>query len=111
MVVTTRDNGQAELGLRIGAANARRYFPRTIGAVDLVLGDLRIQCSLPSDFWSGQPEIRDPRLGAWLKYKVSRERSGRKPVALAMEKAGTNAFKVQSLASAPKRNARITAMA
>ena len=108
MVVRARDNGQAELGLCIGVANARRYFPRNLGAVDLVLGDLRIQCSLPPDFWNGQPEIRDPRLGVWLKYKVLRERAN-KPVAMAMVQTGINAFKLQSLIKATRRSAQITA--
>ena len=107
MVVTTRDNGREVLGVHVGAANVRRYFPRTMGAVELLLGDLSIQCNLPPDFWKGQPEIRDPRLGAWLNQKVSRERLSRKPVPLAMEHAGGNAFTLQSVSLAPKRGNRL----
>jgi len=107
MVVTTKDNGREVLGLRVGAANVRRYFPRSMGAVELLLGDLHIQCNLTPEFWKGQPEIRDPRLGAWLKYKVSRERLNRKPVALAMEHAGANAFTLRSVSLARKRSARM----
>lgn len=105
MVVTTQDNGREVLGLRVGAANVRKYFPRDMGAVELLLGDLRIQCRLSPNFWNGQPEILDPRLGAWLKFKVSRTRSNRKPVALAMERAGANAFTVRSFAVAPQKAA------
>lgn len=107
MVVTTQDNGREVLGLRVGAANVRKYFPRDMGAVELLLGDLRIQCSLLPSFWNGQPEIRDPRLGAWLKFKVSRTRSNRKPVALAMERAGANAFTLRSFAVAPQKAAAV----
>jgi len=107
MIVTTKENGREVLGLRVGAANVRRHFPRTMGAVELLLGDLRIQCNLKPDFWKGQPEIHDPRLGAWLKYKVPRERSNRKPVALAMEYAGADAFTLQSVSLAPKRSPRL----
>jgi hypothetical protein len=96
MVVTTQDNGREVLGLRIGTSNVRRYFPKRMDVVELLLGDLRIQCDLPPNFWNGRPEIRDPRLGAWLKYKVSRE-SSRKPVALAMEHTGANAFSLHSV--------------
>ena len=103
MVVTTQENGREVLGLRVGAANARKYFPRDMGAVELLLGDLRIECSLPSNFWNGQPEIRDPRLGAWLKFKVSRARSNRKPIALAMERAGANAFTLRPVSHTPER--------
>jgi hypothetical protein len=105
MVVTTQDNGREVVGLHVGAANVRKYFPRNMGAVELLLGDLRIQCSLSPEFWNGHPEIRDPRLGAWLKFKVSRTRSNRKPVALAMERAGANAFTVRSCSLAPQKSA------
>jgi hypothetical protein len=107
MVVNTQDDGREVLGLRIGAANVRRYFPISMGAVELLLGDLRIQCKLPPDFWNGQPEILDPRLGAWLSHKVPRERFNRKPIALAMEHAGGNSFTLQSVCFASKRSARL----
>jgi len=109
MVVKTQNNGREVLGLRVGAANARRYFPRSMGAVELLLGDLRIQCQLTPAFWKGQPEIHDPRLGAWLTHKVSRERFNRKPIPMAMEHAGGNAFSLQSVSFATKRGARMAA--
>ena len=109
MVVKTQNNGREVLGLRVGAANARRYFPRSMGAVELLLGDLRIQCKLTPAFWKGQPEIHDPRLGAWLTHKVSRERFNLKPIPLAMEHAGGNAFSLQSVSFATKRGARMAA--
>ena len=109
MVVKTQDNGREVLGLRVGAANVRRHFPRSMGAVELLLGDLRIQCKLTPAFWKGQPEIHDPRLGAWLTHKVSRERFNRKPIPLAMEHAGGNAFSLQSVSFATKRGARMAA--
>lgn len=111
MVVTTQENGREVVGLRVGAANVRKYFPRDMGTVELLLGDLRIECNLPPDFWNGHPEIRDPRLGAWLKFKVSRVRSNRKPVALAMEQAGANAFTLRSLAFASHRAAALNGTA
>jgi hypothetical protein len=118
MVVTTKVNGQGALDLRVGAANVRRYFPKGMGAVELQLGDLHIQCCLTPEFWNGQPEIRDPRLGAWLKYKVSRERVKRKQVALAMERAGANAFTLRPVSAAKRtsqlhvvRERAVTAMA
>ena len=111
MVVTTQDNGREVVGLRVGTANVRKYFPRDMGAVELLLGDLRIQCSLSPEFWNGHPEICDPRLGAWLKFKVSRTRSNRKPVALAMERAGANSFTVRSFSIAPQKAAAVKAAA
>jgi hypothetical protein len=103
MVVTTQENGRDVLGVRVGAANVRRYFPRSMGTVDLLLGDLRIQCNLPPAFWKGEPEICDPRLGAWLNHKVPGEQSRRKPIALAMEHAGVDAFTLQTVPLTPRR--------
>src|ERR1700756_1288825 len=103
MVVTAQEIGRELVGLRVGAANVRKYFPREMGAVELLLGDLRIQCSLSPEFWNGHPEICDPRLGAWLKFKVSRKGSNRKPVALAMERAGANTFTLRSFSVAPQK--------
>lgn len=108
MVVRTQSNGHDIFGLRVGAANARRYFPRTIGAVELNLDDLRIQCELPASFWDGHPEIHDPRLCEWLKFKVLRERRNRNPIALYMVQSGTNSFTLQSVASPHRRTPRFT---
>lgn len=97
MVVRTQCNGSTAIGLRVGAANVRRYFPRGIDAVELRMGDLRIECALPPDFWTGQPEIHDPRLCEWLKFKTAHQSKNRKPIAMAMVQAGANAYTLQPL--------------
>lgn len=111
MVVTTQENGLEFLGLHVGAANVRRYFPRSMGAVELRLGDLRIQCKLEPGFWDGRPEIRDPRLGAWLKFKVARERPSRMPVSLALEKTEGDTFTLKPVLPEVKRADRQTNVA
>lgn len=108
MVVTAKGNGREVLGLRVGAANARRYFSREVNNVELRIGDLRIECRLPPEFWSGRPEIQDPRLCEWLKFKSSQHRYNRKPIALAMEQIGANSFTLHPL-SAPRRGSRVAA--
>jgi hypothetical protein len=95
----------------VGAANARRYFPRTMSAVELGLGDLRIQCPLPASFWNGHPEIFDPRLCEWLKFKVLRERSSANPIALHMVQSGANSFTLQSISASSRRPDRETSVA
>jgi hypothetical protein len=92
MVVKTQCNGREIVGLYIGAANARRHFPRGFSAIDLRLGELQIQCTLPATFWQDVPEIRDPRLCEWLEFKVFHERDRRAPISLAMERCGMNSF-------------------
>ena len=57
MVVKTQCKGREVTGLHVGAANARRYFPRNVSAIELQLDHLRIECGLPPEFWSSQPEI------------------------------------------------------
>ncbi len=96
MVVKTRNNGREITGLYIGAENARRFFPRSLSTVDLKLGELQIQCSLPPHFWQEDPEIRDARLCGWLACKVAHARTSRTPVFLTMVPCGTNSFMVQS---------------
>lgn len=108
MVVTTQNNGRENVGLRVGAANVRRYFPRSVDAVELMLDDLRIQCRLPAKFWDGEPEIHDPRLCEWLKFKLLREQRDRNPIALQLVQSGTNTFALQSSQPQARRAARIT---
>jgi hypothetical protein len=111
MVVRTQSNGRDNFGLRVGSSNARRYFPRTMSAVELRLDDLQIQCRLPASFWNGQPEIFDPRLCEWLKFKVLRERRDSNPIALHMVQSGTDSFTLQSISASPRRPDRLISVA
>ncbi|MFZ0393275.1 MAG: hypothetical protein WCF17_14220 [Terracidiphilus sp.] len=98
MVVKTRQNGQEVTGLRVGAANVRRYFPKAVSRVMLRLGDLEIDCQLSPEFWHGKPEIADPRLCEWLQFRRSHQRADRKPITLAMEIAGGDSYTLQAIA-------------
>jgi hypothetical protein len=80
-------------------------------AVELRLGDLRIQCQLPASFWNGSPEIYDPRLCEWLKFKVLRERQNSTPIALNLVQSDTNSFTLQSISSAQRRTQRLGSVA
>lgn len=98
MVVRTRHNGHEVTGLRVGAANVRRYFPKTVSRVKLRLGDLEIDCKLSPEFWSGKPEIEDRRLCEWLKFRRQRDQAGRKPILLTMDHAGEDSYTLQATA-------------
>lgn len=98
MVVKTQSDGREGFGLRVSAANVRRYFPKSMGAVELQLGDLAIQCTLPPKFWEGQPEIHDPRLCEWLKFKVFRDGRMRSPIILNLVQSGAESFTVETSA-------------
>jgi len=102
MVVKTQCKGREVTGLCVGASNARRYFPRTLSAIELELDHLRIECGLTPEFWHGRPEIRDPRLCAWLQAKQSNSNSCREPLPLDMIPAGGNSFQLR-----PWRRARM----
>ena len=95
MVVTTQSTGRGATGLHVGAANVRRYFPKHVAAIELQLDHLQIQCGLQPDFWQGDPEIRDPRLCAWLEAKHLHGKKDRAPILLALVPAGENAFRLQ----------------
>lgn len=94
MVVKTQCKGREVTGLHVGAANARRYFPRNVSAIELQLDHLRIECGLPPDFWSGDAEIHDPRLCAWLQSKQFGSVSSRSPLPLDMIPSGENSFRL-----------------
>jgi hypothetical protein len=97
MVVKTQSKGRGFTGLHVGRANARRYFPKDISAIELQLDHLHIQCELVPGFWQDQPEIHDPRLCAWLESKQFHTRPDRTPVPLVMIPSGRNVFKLQAL--------------
>ncbi len=97
MVVKTQNKGCAITGLQVGADNVRRYFEQGTAAINLQLDHLEIQCLLEPDFWKGQPEISDRRLGAWLEAKNFHERPSRTPVPLAMIPNGKNCFKLRPI--------------
>ena len=69
-----------------------RYFSRLKPAIELCLGDLHIQCTLPPDFWHGRPEIHDPRLREWLEFKVARNGQGREPILFTLVPSGGNTY-------------------
>lgn len=97
MVVETQCNGHDVSGLRVGADNVRRFFPRRIPSIELQLDHLRIECGLDADFWNGHPEIRDPRLCLWLRCKLRHEHPCRTPLLLAMTPAGVNSFRLEAI--------------
>ena len=91
MIVTSVCVGHHVTGLKVGAKNARRYFPRGTSEIELQLGHLRIQCGLTADFWQDQPEIHDPRLCLWLESKQRIERANASAL-LAMNRSGEDSF-------------------
>lgn len=97
MVVKTHCKGRVFTGVEVGTGNVRRYFPRDSATIELHLDHLLIQCGLAPDFWQGQPEIRDPRLCAWLESKNFNGRPGEAPIALALIPSGKNCFRLQPI--------------
>lgn len=97
MVVRTQSKGREITGLQVGANNVRRYFPKATEVIQLELDHLQIQCSLRPDFWQDQPEINDPRLGAWLQSKNFHELPSREPVPLALIPNGENSFRLRPI--------------
>jgi hypothetical protein len=92
MIVTSQCDGNRVTGLYIGADNVRRYFPKQVSCIELQLDHLRIECGLTPHFWSGKPEIQDPRLCLWLESKQSQRKERRAPMPLAMTASGDHSF-------------------
>ncbi|MFZ0744824.1 MAG: hypothetical protein WAM85_10480 [Terracidiphilus sp.] len=95
MVVKTQSKGRGVTGLHVGMNNVRRYFPKGTSCIELQLDHLNIRCGLTPEFWQGQPDIFDPRLGAWLEAKHLHGEPGRASVPLVMIPAGENSFRLQ----------------
>ena len=106
MVVRTQSKGLTVTGLHVGTYNVRRYFPRPISVIELHLDHLLIQCDLSPDFWHGRPEIRDPRLCAWLEAKNFRGNSNRTPLPMAMIPTGDNSFRLQTISMTARSRLR-----
>jgi len=97
MVVKTQSKGRGVTGLHVGVNNVRRYFPKGISSIELVLDHLQIECGLKPAFWQGEPEIFDPRLCAWLEARQMQTRPGSASVPMAMIPEGKNSFRLQPI--------------
>jgi hypothetical protein len=106
MVVRTRSIGHGLTGLHVGASNVRRYFPKDTSVIELQLDHLEIQCGLDPNFWQDQPEILDPRLGAWLESKRMKGKTKESSILLAMIPSGKNAFRLQTVSANPQVDAK-----
>lgn len=95
MLVRALCAGREAAGLRVGACNVRRYFPKGTAEIELQLDHLRIECGLQPDFWCGRPEIRDPRLSLWLNSKNLIAKSFAPPIPIEMIPSGVNSFKLE----------------
>jgi hypothetical protein len=95
MVVKTQSKGRGVTGLHVGENNVRRYFPRNIASIELVLDHLQIECGLKPGFWQGEPEIFDPRLCAWLESRHMHAKLDRDPIPLALIPEGKNSFRLR----------------
>lgn len=110
MVVRAKGNGREVTGLHVGVTNVRRYFRKSARAVELRMGDLRIECKLPLSFWDGQPEIHDPRVCEWLRFTALHHLDP-KPLSLAMVQSGQNSFTLQPVSLRERRVARYSGVA
>ena len=97
MVVKTQSKGRGVTGLHVGVNNVRRYFPKSISSIELVLDHLQIECGLSPEFWQGEPEIFDPRLCAWLESRHMHTKPDRSSVPMAMIPEGKNSFRLQPI--------------
>lgn len=95
MLVKTHCETRGMAGLHVGIENARRYFPKSVTDIELLLDHLRIQCKLKPDFWLDKPLIVDHRLCSWLKSRHLHKSSARSPVELALIPKGNNSFRLE----------------
>jgi len=99
MVVRVQSSGHRTLGLLLHGADVRRYFPERLRFIELQLGDLCIGCKLEPEFWRSHPVIADPRLCAWLDFKVFHEPARRVPPPMELIPIGRNRFVLSYLSA------------
>lgn len=99
MLVEIQHKGHNITGLKIGANNVRRYFPKGSSSIDLLLDHLEIQCELRPAFWKNEPQISDPRLSAWLEAKHRHKAGKREAFVLDMVPADKRSFRLQFVRS------------
>ena len=92
MVVTSQFRGRRVTGILVGESDVQRYFPKGTKEIELQLDHLRIECGLGPTFWSGKPEISDPRLCLWLESKDRNTRGRGDPAPFALIPSGGNCF-------------------
>ena len=97
MVVRTQNKGCEITGLEVGTQNVRRYFPKDSAVIEIELDHLHIQCRLGPSFWLDHPEIKDPRLSAWLELKNFHRSPSRDPVPMAMIPSGKCSFRLRPI--------------
>ncbi len=110
MMVRAQYCGNRAAGLYIGVSNARRYFSKRIGHIELQLDNLQIICGLTPHFWQDKPEIQDPRLCVWLETKHPRATPHWTEVPMALIPAGKNTFRLAAVmqeSRAPFSHARV----
>jgi hypothetical protein len=100
MVVQTQERHPGHsgaVGLHIGTANAKEYFPRDLRLIELELDHLRIVCPLEASFWQDRPEIHDHRLSSWLESKRTSGKLASLTAPVAMIPCGEFSFRLQML--------------
>lgn len=94
MFVKTAAKGHTNAILYVGARNAKKYFDERNSVVTFTLDHLCIDCPLSPEFWHGHPEIDDPRLSEWLRFKILKDASARTSIPLEMVPVGDNSFRL-----------------
>ena len=96
MMVKVQCEGRRVTGIRVDESDVRRYFPEKMRDVELQLGDLRISCGLTPSFWSGEPELRDPRLCVWLESRTPLRPRKSSQIPVEMVPSGEKSFRLQA---------------
>jgi hypothetical protein len=103
MRIKAESKGPGIFELHVGGKNARRYFPKSMSAIELELDHLRIECALTPSFWRGESNIFDPRIGVWLENKHMRSNLSRTSITLALTPSGNNAFRLEPVSPASRQ--------
>jgi len=85
----------ATYGVRVGKANAARYFPKNWNSIIIELDGVPHQFDLSDTFWSTCPEVRGASIGLWFERRGLIPWPARKPPKVELIQLGGNRFRLQ----------------
>jgi hypothetical protein len=86
--------GGGTYGIRIGRANAARYFLKAWSAVEIQVGEKFHRYPLSNTFWTSCPELRSGAIKQWLARQGLAPWPHRTPPKLVLTPLGGNRFRL-----------------
>lgn len=92
------------LGIRVGKANANKFFDRRRPMAEVEMDGKWVRFSLSETFWTTCPEIRGASICQWLRARALDTWMHGHPPEVELRPLGENCFRLSELALQPSKN-------